>query len=56
MLCCHVVVLAAIGGVLRKILHERIKTALIGDDADGLLFDDPQLHLSALANQPLRGD
>jgi hypothetical protein len=34
---CHVAGLAAIGGVPREILYDRMKTAVIGEDADGLV-------------------
>ena len=35
---CHIAALEAIGGVPREILYDRMKTAVIGEDADGLLI------------------
>jgi len=37
-LCCHVAALSAIGGAPREILYDRMKTAVIGEDADGLVI------------------
>jgi len=34
---CHIASLEAIGGVPREILYDRMKTAVIGEDADGLV-------------------
>jgi transposase len=34
---CHIAALEAIGGVPREILYDRMKTAVIGEDADGLV-------------------
>ena len=34
---CHIAALEAIGGVPRTILYDRMKTAVIGEDADGLV-------------------
>ena len=34
---CHVAALNAIGGTPREILYDRMKTAVIGEDADGLV-------------------
>src|ERR1700731_614967 len=34
---CHIAALEAIGGAPREILYDRMKTALIGEDADGLV-------------------
>jgi transposase len=34
---CHVAAFAAIGGAPREILYDRMKTAVIGEDADGLV-------------------
>jgi len=39
-LCCHVAALSAIGGAPREILYDRMKTAVIGEDADGLVIDN----------------
>jgi transposase len=36
-LCCHMAAFAAIGGAPRKILYDRMKTAVIGEDPDGLV-------------------
>src|SRR5271165_5246687 len=36
-LCCHIAALEAIGGAPREILYDRMKTAVIGEDADGLV-------------------
>src|SRR6202042_3444871 len=33
---CHIAALEAIGGVPREILYDRMKTAVIGEDANGL--------------------
>ena len=35
---CHIAALEAIGGAPREILYDRMKTAVIGEDADGLVF------------------
>jgi transposase len=35
---CHVAALTAIGGAPREILYDRMKTAVIGEDADGLVI------------------
>jgi len=35
---CHIAALEAIGGVPREILYDRMKTAVIGEDADGLVI------------------
>src|ERR1700756_4165323 len=35
---CHIAALEAIGGVPREILYDRMKTAVIGDDPDGLVI------------------
>ena len=35
---CHVAALGAIGGAPREILYDRMKTAVIGEDADGLVI------------------
>jgi transposase len=35
---CHVAAFAAIGGAPREILYDRMKTAVIGEDADGLVI------------------
>jgi transposase len=37
MLRCHTAAFAAIGGAPREILYDRMKTAVIGEDADGLV-------------------
>ena len=37
LLRCHVVAFGAIGGAPREILYDRMKTAVIGEDADGLV-------------------
>ena len=37
LLRCHVEAFEAIGGVPREILYDRMKTAVIGEDADGLV-------------------
>jgi transposase len=34
---CHIAALEAIGGMPREILYDRMKTAVIGEDADGLV-------------------
>src|ERR1700737_1723826 len=34
---CHIATLEAIGGAPREILYDRMKTAVIGEDADGLV-------------------
>jgi transposase len=34
---CHVAALTAIGGAPREILYDRMKTAVLGEDADGLI-------------------
>ena len=34
---CHIAALEAIGGAPRTILYDRMKTAVIGEDADGLV-------------------
>ena len=34
---CHIAALEAIGGVPQEILYDRMKTAVIGEDADGLV-------------------
>jgi transposase len=34
---CHIAALEAIGGAPREILYDRMKTAVIGEDADGLV-------------------
>ena len=34
---CHIAAFEAIGGVPREILYDRMKTAVIGEDADGLV-------------------
>jgi transposase len=34
---CHIAALEAIGGAAREILYDRMKTAVIGEDADGLV-------------------
>jgi hypothetical protein len=34
---CHIAALEAIGGVPHEILYDRMKTAVIGEDADGLV-------------------
>jgi transposase len=38
MLRCHIAALEWIGGVPREILYDRMKTAVIGEDADGLVI------------------
>jgi transposase len=35
---CHVAALSAVGGVPREILYDRMKTAVTGEDADGLVI------------------
>ena len=35
---CHIAALEAIGGVPREILYDRMKTAVIGEDLDGLVI------------------
>ena len=35
---CHIAALQAIGGVPHRILYDRMKTAVIGEDADGLVI------------------
>jgi transposase len=35
---CHIAALEAIGGVPREILYDRMKTAVIGEDPDGLVI------------------
>ena len=35
MLRCHVAAFEALGGVPREILYDRMKTAVLGEDADG---------------------
>ena len=35
---CHIAALEAIGGVPREILYDRMKTAVIGEDAEGLVI------------------
>jgi transposase len=35
---CHIAALEMIGGVPREILYDRMKTAVIGEDADGLVI------------------
>ncbi len=35
---CHIAAFEAIGGVPREILYDRMKTAVIGDDPDGLVI------------------
>jgi transposase len=35
---CHIAALEAIGGAPREILYDRMKTAVIGEDADGLVI------------------
>jgi transposase len=35
---CHIATLEAIGGVPREILYDRMKTAVIGEDANGLVI------------------
>jgi transposase len=35
---CHVAAFTAIGGAPREILYDRMKTAVIGEDADGLII------------------
>jgi transposase len=35
---CHIAALEAIGGVPREILYDRMKTAVLGEDADGLVI------------------
>ncbi len=34
---CHIAAFAAIGGVVREVLYDRTKTAVIGEDDDGLV-------------------
>ncbi len=34
---CHTAALEAIGGVPREILYDRMKTAVVGEDAEGLV-------------------
>ena len=36
-LLCHIAAMEAIGGVPRTILYDRMKTAVIGEDEDGLV-------------------
>ena len=38
MLRCHIAALEAIGGAPREILYDRMKTAVIGEDPDGLVI------------------
>lgn len=40
---CHVAAFTAIGGAPREILYDRMKTAVIGEDADGLIIDNRSL-------------
>ncbi len=40
---CHIAALEAIGGVPREILYDRMKTAVIGEDPDGLVIDNRAL-------------
>ena len=40
---CHIAALDAIGGAPRTILYDRMKTAVIGEDADGLVVYNPAL-------------
>ena len=35
---CHIAALEALGGVPREILYDRMKTAVIGEDPDGLVI------------------
>jgi transposase len=35
---CHIAVLEAIGGAPREIIYDRMKTAVIGEDGDGLVI------------------
>jgi transposase len=35
---CHIAAFAAIGGAPKTILYDRMKTAVIGEDADGLVI------------------
>jgi transposase len=40
---CHIAALEAIGGAPREILYDRMKTAVIGEDADGLVIYNRRL-------------
>lgn len=40
---CHVAAFAACGGVPREVLYDRMKTAVIGEDADGTVAYNPSL-------------
>lgn len=40
---CHMLAFSAIGGVPIEILYDRMKTALIGEDADGHIIYNPVL-------------
>jgi transposase len=37
LLHCHIAALEAIGGAPHEILYDRMKTAVIGEDANGLV-------------------
>ena len=43
---CHVAAFAALGGVPRQILYDRMKTAVLGEVADGIIYN---AQLQALA-------
>jgi transposase len=41
---CHIAALEATGGVPREILYDRMRTAVIGEDPDGLvIYNQPLL-------------
>ena len=40
---CHIAALEAIDGVPREILYDRMKTAVIGEDSDGLVVNNRAL-------------
>ena len=59
---CHIAALEAIGGTPREILYDRMKTAVIGEDADGLVVYNRGLldlarhyGLEWVATRPLTG-
>ena len=50
---CHIAALEAIDGVPREILYDRMKTAVISEDADGLVVYNPRACRSRPRELPL---
>ena len=40
---CHILAFEAIGGASQEILYDRMKTAVLGEGADGVTVDNPHL-------------